>query len=368
MSFGSSDDPDRDRRGTLECPACAQPSATPFMRHEYLRALHASGAPPTTPAGRRSSCSSNGATNSSPPARCTSRSIRTANTCSTGPGPTPTNGMACATTRSCCRAVPFTPVPGSRLLARDDAARELLLEAISQIARDAKLSSAHVLFLDDATRRRARRRLDAAQHCAVPLDQPPALALRDFADFLATLQRDKRKKIQQERRRVAEAGITFASCVARDRRARLGLLPSLLHPHLPGASLHALPDARLLPPHRQDDGEHWLLFIAREASAIAPSLIAIDCARDAPTAATGAPSSRPLPALRGVLLPAARLVHRPRRASLRRRRARRAQDGARPAAGADLVRALARTPAVRGQRSPISSSAKAPASRTTWTS
>ena len=31
----------------------------------------------------------------------------------------------------------------------------------------------------------------------------------DFADFLASLQRDKRKKIQQERRRVGEAGITF---------------------------------------------------------------------------------------------------------------------------------------------------------------
>src|SRR3989440_4025537 len=53
-------------------------------------------------------------------------------------------------------AVPFTPVPGPRLLARDDAARELLLHAMAQIARDAKLSSAHVLFLDDQDQAAAR--------------------------------------------------------------------------------------------------------------------------------------------------------------------------------------------------------------------
>ena len=35
------------------------------------------------------------------------------------------------------------------------------------------------------------------------------LPYADFADFLASLQRDKRKKIAQERRRVGEAGVTF---------------------------------------------------------------------------------------------------------------------------------------------------------------
>ena len=39
--------------------------------------------------------------------------------------------------------------------------------------------------------------------------QPRADAYADFDDFLASLQRDKRKKIQQERRRVAEAGVTL---------------------------------------------------------------------------------------------------------------------------------------------------------------
>ncbi len=32
---------------------------------------------------------------------------------------------------------------------------------------------------------------------------------RDFADFLATFSHDKRKKVKQERRKVAEAGVTF---------------------------------------------------------------------------------------------------------------------------------------------------------------
>src|SRR5690606_29551701 len=47
-------------------------------------------------------------------------------------------------------AVPFTPVPGARLLARDDDARRLLLRALAQIVRDNGLSSAHLLFMTDA--------------------------------------------------------------------------------------------------------------------------------------------------------------------------------------------------------------------------
>ena len=43
-------------------------------------------------------------------------------------------------------AVPFTPVPGPRLLARDAGGRRLLLRAMQQLARDSKLSSAHLLL------------------------------------------------------------------------------------------------------------------------------------------------------------------------------------------------------------------------------
>jgi hypothetical protein len=46
-------------------------------------------------------------------------------------------------------AVPFTPVPGSRLLAEDDTARRLLLRTLRQWAQQTELSSAHLLFLDE---------------------------------------------------------------------------------------------------------------------------------------------------------------------------------------------------------------------------
>jgi len=118
-------------------------------------------------------------------------------------------------------AVPFTPVPGSRLLARDAATRALLLRALGALAREADCSSVHLLFGDEADYDAARdggwmmrqgvqfhwhNRHDAAPGEA---GAPIVLPYADFADFLASLQRDKRKKISQERRRVGEAGVTF---------------------------------------------------------------------------------------------------------------------------------------------------------------
>ena len=98
-------------------------------------------------------------------------------------------------------AVPFTPVPGTRLLARDDALRSLLVQAIHWLARDTKLSSAHVLFVDDADRAAFERagwmiREGVQFHWTRDAADPAP----DFAAFLARLQRDKRKKIRQERR------------------------------------------------------------------------------------------------------------------------------------------------------------------------
>ena len=108
-------------------------------------------------------------------------------------------------------AVPFTPVPGPRLMARDATARRVLLRAMQQLARDAKLSSAHVLFLDEADQQAARdegwmMRSTVQFHWT----QPEAAPWPDFSAFLASLQREKRKKIQQERRKVAEADVVFA--------------------------------------------------------------------------------------------------------------------------------------------------------------
>ena len=108
-------------------------------------------------------------------------------------------------------AVPFTPVPGPRLLARDQTGRRVLLRAMQQLARNAKLSSAHLLFLDEADQQAARgegwmMRSTVQFHWTQRELQPYA----DFVDLLASLQREKRKKIQQERRKVADAGVVFS--------------------------------------------------------------------------------------------------------------------------------------------------------------
>jgi predicted N-acyltransferase len=112
-------------------------------------------------------------------------------------------------------AVPFTPVPGPRLLARDETARRLLLRAMQQLAVQTKLSSAHVLFLDEADQQAARdegwmMRSTVQFHWTQRAgDEPTEQPWPDFTAFLASMQREKRKKIQQERRKVTDAGVTF---------------------------------------------------------------------------------------------------------------------------------------------------------------
>eukprot|EP01030_Chromulinospumella_sphaerica_P002732 gene2732-2671_t len=122
-------------------------------------------------------------------------------------------------------AVPFTPVPGSRLLARDAATRALLVQAVCQRCEQEDVSSVHVLFASDDDVltsvqqdlmlrhtvqfhwKNEAPKLSAAQGEAATAGQPPRY--RDFDHFLASLSQDKRKKIRQERRRVADAGVTF---------------------------------------------------------------------------------------------------------------------------------------------------------------
>jgi len=102
-------------------------------------------------------------------------------------------------------AVPFTPVTGPRLLARDERAREALLAAALELARQA--SSLHILFPTEGEAR---------------LMQAQGMMLRrtvqfhwenagdaDFEAFLARMSHRRRKNIRQERRRVREAGVTL---------------------------------------------------------------------------------------------------------------------------------------------------------------
>ena len=176
-------------------------------------------------------------------------------------------------------AVPFTPVPGPRLLARDDALRVRLLQAMQRLVRDAGLSSAHLLFLDEADQRAAQAAgwmmRSTVQFHWTNREAPP---YADFADFLAGLQRDKRKKIAQERRKVLEAGVGFIDSRGReitpddwDFFYRCYTLTYRAHrstPYLTRDFFARVADA--MP-------EHWLLFIAeRDGRRIAASLIALD--------------------------------------------------------------------------------------------
>jgi predicted N-acyltransferase len=176
-------------------------------------------------------------------------------------------------------AIPFTPVPGPRLLARTPAHRLLLLRAIEQLARSARLSSAHLLFLDEDDQAAAREagwslRTTVQFHWSNRAPTPYA----DFADFLASLQRDKRKKIQQERRRVADAGVAFTvatgAAIAEadwDFFYRCYTLTYRAHHSTPYLTrdFFARSAATM--------ARNWLLFTAwRGSKRIASSLIAID--------------------------------------------------------------------------------------------
>ena len=104
-------------------------------------------------------------------------------------------------------AVPFTPATGTRLLAEDAAVRRRLAGTLLDIARDSPVSSLHVLFPaeEDAA---ALRGLGMLERSSVQFHWRNA-GYGGFEDFLAALSRDKRKKIRQERKRVAEAGVTL---------------------------------------------------------------------------------------------------------------------------------------------------------------
>lgn len=104
-------------------------------------------------------------------------------------------------------AIPFTPVAGNRLLARDAAARAALVEALIRLQRDTGLSSTHVLFPTEAEARQLQQAGFMLRR-GVQFHWENA-GYADFDDFLATLERKKSKNIRAERRKVAEAGVTF---------------------------------------------------------------------------------------------------------------------------------------------------------------
>ena len=104
-------------------------------------------------------------------------------------------------------AIPFTPVAGSRLLARDAPARAALLEVLRVTQGATRVSSTHVLFPpeDEAQQLREAGFLLRSGVQFHWLNQ----GYRSFDEFLATLDQKKRKNIRAERRKVAQAGVTM---------------------------------------------------------------------------------------------------------------------------------------------------------------
>jgi len=175
-------------------------------------------------------------------------------------------------------AIPFTPVPGIRLMARTAADRAVLAQALIQWCAQEKLSSLHLLFSsaqDIAACTEARMLLRHGVQFHWTNTTP---AYEDFDAFLASLSQEKRKKIRQERRKVADAGVTFRHAQGADiapdewdffyRCYERTYLEHGNAPYLSRDFFQRMADT--MP-------ENWLLFTAeREGTPIATSLIAIN--------------------------------------------------------------------------------------------
>ena len=294
MSQGSSIEKDYVIRvhgepATLDAPAwnallATQAAPTPFMAHEYLLAMHASGSavPETGWAPQFITIEAEGTLVAATALYLKSHSY----------GEYVFDwAWADAYRRHGLRyypkllgAVPFTPVPGSRLLARSAAWRARLVEAIGQFARQAKLSSAHILFGDDADRAAfAEAGWMLRQGVQFHWTQDRAQPIADFTELLARMQREKRKKVQQERRRVADQGIAFTTHAGAaiteaqwDFFYRCYTLTYQAHHSTPYLTRDFFARmAATLP-------QHWVMFVAQRGSEpIAASLIAVDADRRA---------------------------------------------------------------------------------------
>lgn len=104
-------------------------------------------------------------------------------------------------------AIPFTPVPGPRLLATNKEDRVKLAMAAQSIAQQNNLSSVHVLFPNDQD----REALIEAGYMVRETVQFHWFNqnFESFDAFLGSMNQKHRKKIKQDQKKVQQAGITF---------------------------------------------------------------------------------------------------------------------------------------------------------------
>ena len=105
-------------------------------------------------------------------------------------------------------AIPYTPVTGQRLLSepgRENDVFPLLLEAVLDLARKIDASSFHCLFPSSVEHLFLEHNQLLSRHdCQFHWENRN---YQDFDDFLVNLTSRKRKKIRQERSKVANAGV-----------------------------------------------------------------------------------------------------------------------------------------------------------------
>jgi predicted N-acyltransferase len=104
-------------------------------------------------------------------------------------------------------AVPFTPVTGARLLARDEHARAALIAFLQKMQQESACSSSHILFPchEDAELLKKSGYLMRYGVQFHWLNQN----FENFEQFLQTLEQKKRKNIRAERRKILQTGIQF---------------------------------------------------------------------------------------------------------------------------------------------------------------
>ena len=175
-------------------------------------------------------------------------------------------------------AVPFTPVPGARLLAKTATDRLALVQGLVQWCGQETLSSLHFLFANDDDVTACTSAGLMLRHTVQFHWKNIAPVFKSFDEFLASLSQEKRKKIRQERRKVADAGVTFRHAQGTaisnsdwDFFYRCYERTYLEHGNAPYLSRDFFQRMADTMP------QNWLLFVAeQEGLPIATSLIAIN--------------------------------------------------------------------------------------------
>ena len=116
-------------------------------------------------------------------------------------------------------AVPFTPVPGPRLLVRppgDVAARARLVAGLLGLTRQIDASSLHITFCSEGEARALMSQ--GFLHRTGQQFHWLNAGYRSYDDFLATLASRKRKALKRERREATDSGLTIRRLTGADIR------------------------------------------------------------------------------------------------------------------------------------------------------